>query len=531
MDPLWITIAFAFGFAARQVGLPPLVGFLAAGFTLNAFDVQGGEILEETADLGVTLLLFTIGLKLKLRTLLKPEVWAGASLHMLVTVLAFGVMIAALSAAGLSLFAGLDWGSSLLLAFGLSFSSTVFAIKALEEKGEGGAFHGRTSIGILIMQDIFAVVFIVLASGKVPSPWAFLLLALIPARPVLFYFMDRCRHGELLVLFGMFLAIVVGAFCFEAVGLKGDLGALIIGILMAGHPKASELARTLMDFKNLFLVGFFLTIGLIGIPDWEAVGIALLLVLGIFFKAGLFFVLLPRFKLRARTALLASLSLATYSEFGLLVGSVSVAGGWIEGEWLVILALALSISFVIASPINKTAHSLYARHVKRLKAFERKERHPDDAPIDTGDARIIIFGMGRVGTEAYEAMRNRHGDKVLGFDSDPNKVASHREAGRNIIYGDALDTDFWERIRKQPDRGISRVIMLAMSNHEANLQVVKRLVARGSKGSIMATAKYDDEKEALEEAGAHGVFNIYSEAGTGFAEHVNELMQTESPTR
>ena len=83
-DPLWIAIAFLCGFAIRVVGLPPLVGFLAAGFMLNALGAEGGEFLNAMADLGITLLLFSIGLKLKLKSLARPEVWGVATLHMAV---------------------------------------------------------------------------------------------------------------------------------------------------------------------------------------------------------------------------------------------------------------------------------------------------------------------------------------------------------------------------------------------------------------------------------------------------------------
>jgi predicted Kef-type K+ transport protein len=78
MDPLFILIAFVFGFAVYRLGLPPLVGYLIAGFALQAFGIQGGENLENIADMGVMLLLFTIGLKLKLKSLANPEIWAGA---------------------------------------------------------------------------------------------------------------------------------------------------------------------------------------------------------------------------------------------------------------------------------------------------------------------------------------------------------------------------------------------------------------------------------------------------------------------
>jgi predicted Kef-type K+ transport protein len=136
MDALWIIVAFALGFLARQVGLPPLVGYLVAGFALKASGVEHGYLIVEFADIGVILLLFSIGLKLRLRSLIRPEIWAGASIHMLTTVIVFGLGIFLLAAAGLSKFAVVDLKISLMIAFALSFSSTVFAVKTLEEKGE-----------------------------------------------------------------------------------------------------------------------------------------------------------------------------------------------------------------------------------------------------------------------------------------------------------------------------------------------------------------------------------------------------------
>lgn len=136
MDPVLLAIAFVLGFAARQVSLPPMVGFLLAGFLLKGFGFEASPALAEFADLGIILLLFSIGLKLKIETLLAPEVWAGASIHMAVTVLVFGLFIFTLATAGIHLFADLDLATSPLVAFVLSFSSTVFAVKTLEEKGD-----------------------------------------------------------------------------------------------------------------------------------------------------------------------------------------------------------------------------------------------------------------------------------------------------------------------------------------------------------------------------------------------------------
>jgi len=201
---------------------------------------KGGLVLEQIADLGVLLLLFGIGLKLRIKNLIRPEIWCGTTVHMVITVVVLGAGIYGLGTVGLFAFSGMDLKTSLFVAFALSFSSTIFAVKVLEDKGEIRALHGRTAIGILIMQDIFAVIFLAASKIKLPSLWAVLLFGLFPLRPVLMAIMDRCGHGELLVLFGLFMALVIGAAGFELVGLKADLGALILGALVADHASFTQ---------------------------------------------------------------------------------------------------------------------------------------------------------------------------------------------------------------------------------------------------------------------------------------------------
>jgi predicted Kef-type K+ transport protein len=528
MDPVWLLVAFILGFAVYRVGLPPLVGYLIAGFVLQAYGIEGGEVLDQIADLGVMLLLFTIGLKLKIRSLIKPEIWAGASIHMIITVIVFGTAIFVLSVLGWLSFNSLDFMLCLMLAFALSFSSTVFAVKVLEDKGEMSSLHGRVAIGVLIMQDIFAVLFLTFSTGKIPSPWAIALIAgLLVVRPMLLAVLSRVGHRELLLLFSVFLALGIGASGFEFVGLKPDLGALVLGVLVAGHPKTGEMSDILLSFKDLFLVGFFLNIGLSGAPTLPAFGIAGLLAIVVPLKVALFFFLFTRFKLRARTSLLASFSLANYSEFGLLVGSIGVRNGWIGNEWLTIIAIALSITFILASPLNTAAHSIFDRWAGRLRSFQSKTRHPDDQPIDPGDAQIAVFGMGRVGTAAYEDMRARQGDIVIGVDFDAGVVKNHQAAGRKVILGDATDIDFWARARMHRKDKI-RWVMLAMPNHAANMQAVNELTANKFNGLIAAIAKFDDQIEELKEAGVQAAYNFYAEAGYGFAEHVCRALNAES---
>jgi len=527
MDPLWIAIAFALGFVAKQIKLPPLLGFLAAGFVLNAMGVVGGEALNEIADLGILLLLFSIGLKLNIKDLLLPMIWAGTTAHMIFTIVFISAGLFLFSLFGLSELFNLSLLESALIAFALSFSSTVFAIKILEENGTASTMYGKIAIGVLIMQDIIAVVFLTFAAGKAPSPWALALILLLVLPQLVKKFplsalLNRSGHGELLVLLGILIPIG-GAYLFEIVGLKPDLGALVFGVLLANHPKANELSKSMLSFKDLFLVGFFLTIGLSGIPTLASIGVALLLTLLLPVKVFFYFITLTRFKLRARTAFMSSLTLANYSEFGLIVGAAGLANGWIDPLWLVIFALALSFSFILASPFNMAANKLYARWQKRLQKFETQKRLPDEQPLELGNAEVVILGMGRVGTSTYDVMNKKYGKKVLGIEYDNEVLSEHLAANRNVLLGDITDSDFWDRV--QPASS-SCIVILATSKHAIHLQVIEELKSLNNQMKIAALCRYKDERRELEDKGVDFIFNLYSEAGTGYADHIFEMLNT-----
>ncbi|MCP4996100.1 MAG: cation:proton antiporter, partial [Gammaproteobacteria bacterium] len=398
----------------------------------------------------------------------------------------------------------------------LSFSSTVFVVKVLEEKGEMNSLHGRIAIGILVMQDLTAVIFLAASTGKLPSYWALLLFLLIPLRPLFHHLLQKTGHGELLILYGLVLALG-GAEIFELGGVKDDLGALVMGLLISTHPKSVEMAKAMLGFKDLFLVGFFLSIGMSGHLSLEAFVIGLLLVPFIFAKSALFFALMARFKLRARTSLLATLNLTNYSEFGLIVAAIGVTNGWMDSEWLVVIAIALSLSFVVAAPLNSKDDKIYSSYRKFWQKFQHKERLQDDMLLDTLGATIAVFGMGRVGSGAYDKMREFHGETVVGIDFDTELINKHQSMGRKVLRGDPSDADFWEKIEQEHSIGL---VMLALPNLQANLDALEQLQEISFPGRIAATARYPDEEEPLRRSGATAVFNIYTEAGVGFADHV-----------
>jgi hypothetical protein len=212
------------------------------------------------------------------------------------------------------------------------------------------------------------------------------------------------------------------------------------------------------------------------------------------------------------------LHLSNYSEFGLIVGAIAVSNGWLVDDWLVLIAVALSFSFFIASPLNREADTLFTRFHDFLVRFESDKRLGSDQPVSFPDVRVLIIGMGRVGSGAYDHLKSVCGDTLIGVDFDNATIQQQNRAGRHVIHEDATDPDFFNRIDRK--NNAIELVLVTLPNHAANLAVVRQLQLHNFRGHIAATAKFADEVEDFNELGIKSAYNIYAEAGSGFAGHI-----------
>jgi len=507
----WIVGALLLGAVAWRVGLPPLVGFLLSGFFFSAMGAESTDLLREAADIGVLLLLFAVGLKLRFKTLFRPEVWGSGFLH--IAIVGGLVALVALAAGGLSV------PSAAVVAIALTFSSTVLAAKVLDSQFELRAVHGRLAIGILIVQDLVAVAVLAFLAAGTPSPFALGVVLLPLARPVAHRMLDFVGHGELLVLFGAVVAITLGGTGFGALGLSPELGALLLGTLFAGHRRAEELSSSLWGLKEIFLVGFFLNVGLSGLPTVADLMLTVWVMLLLPVKLAILFALLLLIGLRARTSFLTSVALATYSEFAIIVASAAADVNVLNDQWTVVVALAVAVSFAIAAPLNVRAHEIFDRLSPWLERFERVRRHPDDEPVSLGQAEVLIVGMGRLGVGAYDFLHAR-GVHVVGGDSDPAKLERSRADGRRVVYVDAEDPSFWRSLKFER----LKAIMLAFPDLKPKRLAGMELRKRGYRGLLNATHVYPEEQAPILESGVDATYNYFTEAGVGFARETADAL-------
>lgn len=491
------------GALVARVNIPPLVGYLIAGLFLATFGYEPGALLDEISHLGVIFLLFTVGLHIRLKNIIRTEVIGVGIIHLVISAALF---------LPLALYFGYDLQAAIIISITLGFSSTVLAAKNLEMRKEMGAYYGRVAIGILIIQDLVAIGIIAYTGGGIPSFWSVLLFGLPLVRPILSFLLRLLEKDELIMLLALVLAIG-GATLFEAFNLSGELGALVAGMILASDERGDDLGDKLWGIKEAFLVGFFMDIGLIGFPPLDNFYFIAVLLLFLPIKSILFYALFMIFKVRARSGYLATISLTAYSEFTLIAGSVAAANGFIPDSVIIILGLLTAISFVINAPLAKREDQLWMISKNLFHRFEREVEHTEREVLSLGSAEFLIIGMGSAGRAAYDKLKD-NGKSVVGMDIDPDRIESNLKSGRRVVYGDIQDTELWEKVELDNIRSI----IIAMGNREVKVNATKAVRDIGYNEPIYVITMRDDESEELQQAGANSVSIPIKQAGERLAE-------------
>jgi Kef-type K+ transport system membrane component KefB/uncharacterized UPF0146 family protein len=414
---------------------------------------------------------------------------------------------------------GLEFVAALYVAGALAFSSTIIVVKLLSDKREIDALHGRTAVGVLIVQDIVVIAVLLAltalnAGSEATGPWegaatilakaAVLLMALgLAMRYVLPALLHRLAASqELLVLFGIAWAVALAAGA-EAMHFSKEVGAFLAGVSLGSTPYREALSARLVSLRDFLLLFFFidlgagLDLGLLGAQAGAAVVLSLLVLLG---KPLIIMLILGAFGYRSRTGFLTGLSLAQISEFSLLLAALGVGLGHIDSETASIITLVAIITIALSTYLTLYAHPLYERLGRWLTAFERRIPHPEETADETVASQapeVILFGLGRYGGEIARRLRARGWD-LLGVDFDPYVVASGRKQGLDVRYGDAHDPELLAHLPLQR----AKWIISTAPEREVNMALLSALRLQGYQGEVALRAHDAHDTGVLESAGA-----------------------------
>jgi Kef-type K+ transport system membrane component KefB len=512
-----ICVSAFFTILFRYIKQPSILAYILTGIILGFFGVLHHEneaALKALGQLGITLLLFILGLELKLRELRsigKTALLGGVAQMILTGVLAFGVC---------SLL-GFDPLVSIIVALGLSFSSTIVIVKLLSDKKDLTSLHGKIAIGVLLVQDFFAVLTIIFLTGFKPGVeinyFTQVLLVLLKVG-VLFgwifvvstYVFPRIipkisRSSEVLFLFSLawvFLltAIVTSPF----VGFSIEIGGFLAGLALANTKENFQIVARMKALRDFFITIFFVLLGLeMSFANVASVIVpALLLTLFVLFiKPFVIMFIVGLLGFRKRTSFLVGTSMAQVSEFSLIILFLGQQMNIIPERVITMMVLVAMMTFVGSTYFIQNGKKIYTRFSKKLSFLEL--RRGKSTTIESDDEyttltdHVVVIGAHQMGKSILRALENS-GEEVLVVDFDPNVVDTLRSQGIKILFGDIADPDIQERLGV----GRAKLVISTVPDMEDNLLLIESLKHVNKDALIVVMAVETLDAQTLYNAGA-----------------------------
>ena len=503
---LVLLAALAGGFLAQRFGQPLIVGYIVAGVVVGPFTagptVDNVREIEQLAELGVVLLLFSLGLELSFRELapVRTVALAGATLQILLTI-----------ALGLALGLALGWAWRPALWFGslISLSSTMVALKTLQAQGRLGTLSSRVMLGILVVQDL-AVVPLMIVLPALSDPDGGLIKVLTAALratlllgvivffstrvvPRVMAFVARWNSRELFFLSTLTLAVGVGYVTWWF-GLSMALGAFVAGLVVNESEYAHQALSDVIPLRDLFGMLFFVSVGMLLDPAlaWEQRGALALVVPAIVVgKAAILAGVVRAFGYQNVVPLATGLTLFQVGEFAFVLARVGLSSGAIAND---VYALTLNTA-IITMALTPALSSVVPVAYKRFRPSRARETHEaTNLPPAGLSGHVVIAGSGRVGRSIADALSHLALPFVV-VEFDDRRVQQARRSGLPVIYGDATQPVVLEAAGIHSARAILitvpvftdvRTIVTAVRQLRRELPIIARADGPAAVGALYA---------------------------------------------
>lgn len=537
--------AMVLGGLCERLRQSAIVGYLLAGTLLgpNALDwMPNHEAVAAIAELGVALLLFTIGLEFSLRRLRSIGALAlgGGTLQVLLTTAV---------SAGICLGLGLEGRSSLAIGAMIALSSTACVLRLLVSRAEIDSVHGRNAVGVLLLQDaaVVPLVLVVAALGGGGSvgriAWemvASLGLATLFVGasyltfnylvPMLFSVQEAARNRELPILLAIVTA-VGAAWASHRMGLSPAIGAFVAGILLAGSPFATQIRADITSLRTLFMTLFFSAIGMMGDPAWALdhwAAVAAVVAAIVFGKAALACGASWMFRSSLGHAVATGVCLAQVGEFSFVLADVAQDGELI-GSDLFNLMVSATIATMFLTPYLVAVAPYLATIVGRSLALGAHELRPLDEkslePYTETSGHVVIVGFGPAGQRVAEALMKRHDSLVVVVELNPRSAAVAQSYGLRTYIGDATRAEVLEHVRV----GTASIVAVTVPDTATSRQVIEQVRSLSPETPIIARARYHVYHWQLSLAGAHVVVDEEEQVGMRIASEVQERLPGVGP--
>ncbi|HKI47286.1 MAG TPA: cation:proton antiporter [Balneolales bacterium] len=521
--PLLNDIIIIFGlsivvlYICHRLRIPTVVGFLITGIFAGPYGlglIEGVHEVELIAEIGIILLLFTIGIEFSLDKLLsiRKSVLMGGSLQVLIT---FGAVF---------LFAvqmGQDTSTAIFFGFLAALSSTAIVLKLLQERAEIDSPYGNTALGILIFQDIIIVPMILITpllagsmdiSGEsialnLAKGTGIILFILILAKwiiPGLLYQITKTRNHELFLMSVVVLCFGI-AWLTSKSGLSLALGAFIAGLIISESEYSHQALGNILPFRDIFTTFFFVSIGMmldLRIVIQHPGLIILITLIVLILKALIAGSVTLSLGFSLRTGVLTGLSLSQIGEFSFILSLTGVQYKLLTGNSYQMF-LAVAILTMAATPFAIAFAPRLADFVLRLPLPERVKSGSAPAsvtkPIIPGD-HLIIVGFGVNGRNVARAARKSDIPYVI-IETNPDTVKSEQAKGEPIYYGDATH----ETVLRHAHIGEARIVVVAINDPAAMRRIIEEVKTLNPGVHLIVRTRYIQDMQDLYRAGADEV--------------------------
>ena len=500
-----IAIATAVAAVMRLLRQPLIIGHILTGLIVGPLVldlIHSAETLALMAEIGIAILLFTVGLHLSpdiIRKFGKVSFITGIGQVLFTAIVGYFVCASL----------GFSPLESFYIGVALSFSSTIIIMKLIADKRELDVLYAKIAIGFLLVQDLIAVLLLLgiplFSSGTLSSADVLrfiltgaVLISFVAAASK--FFVSKVSHfiaqsQEFLFLFALAWGVGVAAL-FKSFGFSLESGALIAGVTLAALPVRHEISARLTPLRDFFIVMFFILLGSqMQFADLEgmlpaAITLSLLILIG---NPLILMILMGFMGYKKKTSFDTGLTVAQISEFSLILIALGVSLGHLDQSVLSLVTLVGLITIFGCTYLVLYSNSIYRFVAPYLGVFERKNAHESRAR-HSGHA-VILFGCNRIGKDFLDSLKelDKH---FLVIDHDPDTVARLEKSGIAAEYGDASDIDFLGSL----DVSKVELVISTIPEAETNLLVNRSIKSRNPDAVIMVIAhKIDDALSHYEE--------------------------------
>ncbi len=494
----------------RLLKQPLIIGYILTGIIvgprlLNI--ISSTETISILSHIGIALLLFIVGLSLSPRVIKEVgKVSSITGVGQVIFTSLIGFFICRLL--------GFSTIVSVYVAIALTFSSTIIIMKLLSDKGDTETLYGRISIGFLIVQDLIAIIILMVISS-IPSGFDFTNLVfgtilkgfglLVLLFLVGIYILPRitkviAKSQEFLLLFSIGWCLALASF-FHYLNFSMEIGALIAGITLSLSPYRYEISSKMRPLRDFFVVLFFILLGSqMGFAD-ISLYIIPIIIFSAFILIGnplIVMTLMGLLGYTKRNSFLAGLTVAQISEFSLILVALGVKVGHLTNEILSFVTAIGLITIAGSTYMIIYANKIYPHISKYLKIFERKGSKVDEHKYHEHDIYdIILFGYNRIGFDLLESFKKIK-KKFLVVDYNPETIRCLAKEETDCRYGDASDSELLNELNLSK----AKMVYSTIPDFETNLLLINKIKESNKKAIIIVVSHQIDEAMELYDKGA-----------------------------